>query len=120
MPNTAADPPTAEAKLDDLRSWRSRLGDTARIGLFGPWLRVAGTAGAELHERGEDLLGDSQAAEVALAVDHGHGRVGHHGLRSLRRKVQHTMAGAAVERQLGREGAGPAFQKNDISSRNTQ
>ena len=42
-----ADPPTAEAKLDDLRSWRSRLGDTARIGLFGPWLRVAGTTGAE-------------------------------------------------------------------------
>ena len=41
------DPPHPDTRLDDLRSWRSRLGDTARIGLFGPWLRVAGPAGAE-------------------------------------------------------------------------
>lgn len=41
------DPPAADVRLDDLRSWRSRLGDSPRLGLFGPWLRVAGPAGAE-------------------------------------------------------------------------
>ena len=42
-----ADPPAAGLRLDDLRSWRSRLGDTARLGFFGPWLRVASPADAE-------------------------------------------------------------------------
>jgi hypothetical protein len=41
------DPPTATAKLDDLRSWRSQLGDSARLGLFAPWLRVASPDGSE-------------------------------------------------------------------------
>lgn len=41
------DPPRADTRLDDLRNWRSRLGDTARHGLFGPWLRVAGPPGGE-------------------------------------------------------------------------
>jgi hypothetical protein len=41
------DPPSADTRLDDLRSWRSRLGDTARVGLFGPWLRIVGPTGAE-------------------------------------------------------------------------
>jgi hypothetical protein len=41
------DPPRADTRLDDLRSWRSQLGDSARLGLFGPWLRVAGSAGDE-------------------------------------------------------------------------
>jgi uncharacterized protein len=44
------DPPRADTRLDDLRNWRSRVGDTARIGLFGPWLRIPGssTAGSVL------------------------------------------------------------------------
>ena len=41
------DPPRPELRLDELRSWRSRLGDTARLGLFGPWLRIVGPSGAE-------------------------------------------------------------------------
>ena len=41
------DPPSASARLDDLRSWRSQLGDSARLGFFVPWLRVAGPDGAE-------------------------------------------------------------------------
>ena len=36
---------------------------------------VARPAGPELHQRRDDLLGDAQPAEVALAVDHRHGRV---------------------------------------------
>lgn len=41
------DPPRADTRLDELRSWRSRLGDDMRLGLFGPWLRIAGAPGAE-------------------------------------------------------------------------
>lgn len=41
------DPPGPDTRLDELRSWRSRLGDDMRFGLFGPWLRIAGPAGAE-------------------------------------------------------------------------
>jgi phage tail sheath protein FI len=40
------DPPRADVRLDELRSWRSRLGDDMRLGLFGPFLRVAGPPGA--------------------------------------------------------------------------
>jgi hypothetical protein len=39
------DPPRADIRLDELRSWRSRLGDDMRLGLFGPWLRIAAPAG---------------------------------------------------------------------------
>ncbi|MEV8467470.1 phage tail sheath C-terminal domain-containing protein [Fluviibacterium sp. DFM31] len=40
------DPPSAGMKLDDLRSWRAKLGDSARGAFFGPWLRVpAGETG---------------------------------------------------------------------------
>lgn len=35
-----ADPPRPDATLDDLRAWRSRLGDSNRIGFFAPWLRL--------------------------------------------------------------------------------
>lgn len=37
---TIVDPVDDQQTLDQLRSWRSRLGDNMRIGLFGPWLRV--------------------------------------------------------------------------------
>lgn len=40
------DPPAATLRLDELRNWRSRLGDNARLGLFAPWLRVAGPPGS--------------------------------------------------------------------------
>lgn len=43
-----ADPPRADIRLDELRSWRSRLGDTARLGLFGPWLNIPAAAGNAL------------------------------------------------------------------------
>lgn len=39
------DPPAAGARLDDLRTWRSRLGDNARLGFFGPWLRLPAAGG---------------------------------------------------------------------------
>jgi Bacteriophage tail sheath protein len=39
------DPPAADARLDDLRTWRSRLGDNARLGFFGPWLRLPAAGG---------------------------------------------------------------------------
>ncbi|MGS4947718.1 phage tail sheath C-terminal domain-containing protein [Meridianimarinicoccus sp. RP-17] len=34
------DPVTAAARLDDLLTWRSRLGDQPRLGFCAPWLRV--------------------------------------------------------------------------------
>ena len=34
------DPVSPDERHDDLRTWRARLGDSARIGFFGPWLRV--------------------------------------------------------------------------------
>jgi uncharacterized protein len=33
-----ADPPRPEATFDELRTWRSRLGDSDRVGFFAPWL----------------------------------------------------------------------------------
>src|SRR4051794_26738493 len=48
-----------------------QFSSAARLGPTG-----AGPAWAQLHERGEDLLGDPEAAEVALAVDRGQRRVG--------------------------------------------
>lgn len=33
-----ADPPRPAATFDELRTWRSRLGDSDRVGLFVPWL----------------------------------------------------------------------------------
>lgn len=39
------DPPAAGARRDDLRTWRSRLGDNARLGFFGPWLRLPAAGG---------------------------------------------------------------------------
>lgn len=38
------DPPWPHATLDDLRTWRARLGDNMRIGFFGPWLRLPSTS----------------------------------------------------------------------------
>jgi hypothetical protein len=40
------DPPAAGARLDELRTWRSRLGDNTRLGFFGPWLRLPAAGGA--------------------------------------------------------------------------
>ena len=34
------DPPSAALRADQLASWRSRLGDSARIGFFAPWITV--------------------------------------------------------------------------------
>jgi uncharacterized protein len=34
------DPPRADAKLDELKTWRARLGDSNRLGYFAPWLQV--------------------------------------------------------------------------------
>jgi uncharacterized protein len=33
-----ADPPRPAAPFDELRTWRSRLGDSHRVGFFAPWL----------------------------------------------------------------------------------
>jgi hypothetical protein len=66
------DPPAASTRLDDLRSWRSRLGDSARLGLFGPWLRVAGPAasGGELASvpASGHVCGAYAAAELEAGV----------------------------------------------------
>ncbi len=40
------DPPRPDAVLDDLRSWRARLGGSMRIGFFAPWLRLPSTDGS--------------------------------------------------------------------------
>lgn len=37
------DPPRPDAVLDDLRTWRARLGDSMRLGFFAPWLRLPST-----------------------------------------------------------------------------
>jgi uncharacterized protein len=44
------DPPTARSRLDEIATWRSRLGDNARMGFFAPWLTlpVADAAGRPL------------------------------------------------------------------------
>ncbi len=34
------DPPRADTRLDDLATWRARLGDNARLGYFAPWITV--------------------------------------------------------------------------------
>ncbi len=34
------DPISPNERLDELRTWRARLGDSARMGFFAPWLRV--------------------------------------------------------------------------------
>ncbi|MEM9369909.1 MAG: phage tail sheath C-terminal domain-containing protein, partial [Pseudomonadota bacterium] len=34
------DPPSPDAVLDDLRTWRARLGDSQRMGFFAPWLTL--------------------------------------------------------------------------------
>lgn len=39
------DPPFADADAGDLLAWRAGLGDAPRLGLFGPWLRVAARGG---------------------------------------------------------------------------
>jgi len=39
-----------------------------------------------------------------------HGRIGHHGLNPLGRKIHRSLPVPPVERQLGRQGAGPAVQ----------
>lgn len=36
------DPPASTMKLDDLRTWRTRLGDSRRGAFFVPWLKVPG------------------------------------------------------------------------------
>jgi hypothetical protein len=34
------DPVSPDERHDDLRTWRARLDDSARMGFFGPWLRI--------------------------------------------------------------------------------
>jgi hypothetical protein len=34
------DPPSADLRADQLANWRSRLGDSARIGFFAPWITL--------------------------------------------------------------------------------
>ena len=41
------DPPAADTRLDDLRNWRSQLGDSQRLALFAPWLRVTALPDAQ-------------------------------------------------------------------------
>jgi hypothetical protein len=35
-----ADPPASDMRADQLATWRSRLGDSARMGFFAPWLNL--------------------------------------------------------------------------------
>lgn len=37
------DPPAPALRVDQIRAWRSQIGDTAICGLFYPWLETAGT-----------------------------------------------------------------------------
>lgn len=60
-----------EADLQALRSWGSELGPLPRLGLFGPWLRVAdpmGEGGERLHPPGGHICGLFARAEIAGGV----------------------------------------------------
>lgn len=66
-----ADPPKPDATLDDLRTWRARLGNSDRMGFFAPWLRLPPP------DTGGDLVpcppcghvcGAFAAGEIALGI----------------------------------------------------
>ena len=38
-----ADPPSSSMRVEQLSTWRARLGDSARLGFFAPWLNVPAT-----------------------------------------------------------------------------
>ena len=65
------DPPRPDATLDDVRSWRSRLGASSRMALFAPWLRLPaagpGEAGALCPPSGH-VCGAFAAAEDAFGI----------------------------------------------------
>ncbi len=66
-----ADSPGPGATFDDLRAWRSRLGDSDRIGLFGPWLLLPpGEAGGDLVPcpPSGHVCGAFAAGELALGI----------------------------------------------------
>ncbi len=38
------DPPSPSLRIDQLTTWRARLGDSARMGFFAPWLNIPATS----------------------------------------------------------------------------
>jgi hypothetical protein len=65
------DPPRPDAALDDLRTWRARLGESDRIGLFAPWLLLPagpGDPGTATCPPSGHVCGAFAAGELALGV----------------------------------------------------
>jgi hypothetical protein len=65
------DPPTALSRLDQIATWRSRLGDNARMGFFAPWLTlpVQDTTGGRLVcPPSGHVCGAFAAAELAVGI----------------------------------------------------
>lgn len=64
------DPPRPDATLDDLRTWRARLGDFDRMGFFAPWLlppAAEGAGGAACPPSGH-VCGAFAAGELTLGI----------------------------------------------------
>lgn len=67
------DPPSATARLDDLRAWRAQLGDNQRLAFFGPWLKLpstdaTGRGGFLAYPPSGHVCGAIAAAETATGI----------------------------------------------------
>ncbi|MEV4351495.1 phage tail sheath C-terminal domain-containing protein [Actinoplanes sp. NPDC049596] len=62
------DPPAAGSRLDEIATWRSRLGDTARIGFFAPWLTLPAGEGRLACPPSGHVCGAFAAGELAAGV----------------------------------------------------
>lgn len=66
------DPPAALSRLDEISTWRARLGDDARLGFFAPWLTVpvpdTSTGGLLACPPSGHVCGAFAAAETTIGI----------------------------------------------------
>lgn len=65
------DPPAPRSGLDEIATWRSRLGDSARMGVFAPWLTLPvqdASGGRPACPPSGHVCGAFAAAEIAVGI----------------------------------------------------